>query len=126
MKTIHDDRYLALIRRLVAEREQRSITQTVLASALVRPQSYVAKVENLERRLDIVELADWLFARQFPNALPCCLHSVCSRVYLTPVRPVRHHCFILCNREERLSLDHLVISSQPNLNAQTPASPVSP
>lgn len=62
MKTIHDDRYQALIRRLVAEREQRSITQAVLASALVRPQSYVAKVENLERRLDIVELADWLDA----------------------------------------------------------------
>lgn len=62
MKTIHDDRYQALIRRLVAEREQRSITQTVLANALIRPQSYVAKVENLERRLDIVELADWLKA----------------------------------------------------------------
>lgn len=60
MKTIHDDRYQALIRQLVAEREQRSITQTVLANALARPQSYVAKVENLERRLDIVELADWL------------------------------------------------------------------
>lgn len=62
MKTIHDDRYQALIRQLVAEREQRSITQTVLANALARPQSYVAKVENLERRLDIVELADWLKA----------------------------------------------------------------
>ncbi|UGA36198.1 helix-turn-helix domain-containing protein [Chromobacterium haemolyticum] len=62
MKTIHDDRYQTLIRRLVAEREQRSITQTVLANALARPQSYVAKVENLERRLDIVELADWLKA----------------------------------------------------------------
>lgn len=62
MKTIHDDRYQSLIRQLVAEREQRSITQTVLANTLARPQSYVAKVENLERRLDIVELADWLKA----------------------------------------------------------------
>ncbi|NHQ82912.1 helix-turn-helix transcriptional regulator [Chromobacterium vaccinii] len=62
MKTIHDDRYQSLIRQLVTEREQRSITQTVLANSLARPQSYVAKVENLERRLDIVELADWLKA----------------------------------------------------------------
>lgn len=62
MKTIHDDRYKSLIRQLVAEREARDITQTTLAVALSRPQSYVAKVENLERRLDIVELADWLRA----------------------------------------------------------------
>lgn len=62
MKTIHDDRYKNLIRQLVAEREARVITQTALAVALSRPQSYVAKVENLERRLDIVELADWLRA----------------------------------------------------------------
>lgn len=60
MKTIHDDRYQALIRQLVAEREQRSITQAVLVNALARPQSYIAKVENLERRLEIVELADCL------------------------------------------------------------------
>ncbi|MBP4047748.1 MULTISPECIES: helix-turn-helix domain-containing protein [Chromobacterium] len=62
MKTIHDDRYKSLIRQLVAEREARDITQTALSVALSRPQSYVAKVENLERRLDIVELADWLGA----------------------------------------------------------------
>lgn len=62
MKTIHDDRYKSLIRQLVAEREARNITQTALSVALSRPQSYVAKVENLERRLDIVELADWLKA----------------------------------------------------------------
>lgn len=62
MKTIHDDRYKTLIRQLVAEREARNITQTVLAVTLARPQSYVAKVENLERRLDIVELSDWLRA----------------------------------------------------------------
>lgn len=60
MKTIHDDRYKSLISQLVAEREARDITQTALSVALCRPQSYVAKVENLERRLDIVELADWL------------------------------------------------------------------
>lgn len=62
MKTIHDDRYKSLIRQLVAEREARDITQTALSVTLSRPQSYVAKVENLERRLDIVELADWLRA----------------------------------------------------------------
>jgi len=62
MKTIHDDRYRALIRLLVAERELKEVTQTMLAQKLGRPQSFVAKVENLERRLDVVELADWLHA----------------------------------------------------------------
>ncbi|MCW3479959.1 helix-turn-helix domain-containing protein [Neisseriaceae bacterium JH1-16] len=62
MKTIHDDRYRALIKLLVTEREQREMTQITLAQRLSHPQSYVAKVENLERRLDVIELADWLSA----------------------------------------------------------------
>ena len=36
------------------------ITQVQLASSLKKHQSYVAKVENFERRLDSIELYDWL------------------------------------------------------------------
>lgn len=36
------------------------MTQVQLASLLKKPQSYVAKVENFERRLDFLELHDWL------------------------------------------------------------------
>ncbi|MBD8566229.1 helix-turn-helix transcriptional regulator [Oxalobacteraceae sp. CFBP 8763] len=60
MKSIHDPRYLVFVEMLVQTRQQSNITQTELAQRLGKPQSYVAKIENLDRRIDIVELADWL------------------------------------------------------------------
>lgn len=45
-------------------RELKNITQVELASSLKKPQSYIAKVENLDRRLDIIELLDWLSVLQ--------------------------------------------------------------
>lgn len=45
-------------------RELKNITQVELASSLKKSQSYIAKVENLDRRLDIIELLDWLSALQ--------------------------------------------------------------
>lgn len=64
MKSIHDPRYHQLVGELIAVREERGITQVELALALRKPQSYVAKTENFDRRLDIVELVDWLSALQ--------------------------------------------------------------
>ena len=54
-KTIHSKRYERFRRLLIAERERTEITQTQLAEALGRPQSFVSKYENGERRLDIEE-----------------------------------------------------------------------
>lgn len=62
MSSIHDPRYRKLIQELIAIRELKKITQVQLASSLKKPQSYVAKVENLDRRLDVLELQDWLTA----------------------------------------------------------------
>lgn len=62
MKSIHDPRYIQFIELLIRSRETAQVTQTELASRLSKPQSFVAKVENLDRRIDIVELADWLQA----------------------------------------------------------------
>ncbi|NLR76971.1 helix-turn-helix domain-containing protein [Leeia aquatica] len=62
MKSIHDERYKQLVKQLISARVAAGVTQTVLSARLGKPQSYVAKVENLERRLDIVELVDWLAA----------------------------------------------------------------
>jgi len=62
MKSIHDPRYRQLVERLIALREEVETTQTQLAEQLGKPQSYVAKVENVDRRLDVVEIADWLAA----------------------------------------------------------------
>jgi transcriptional regulator with XRE-family HTH domain len=45
-----------LIQRLVAARNTAGLTQQAVADRLGKPQSYVAKVEGLQRRLDVVEL----------------------------------------------------------------------
>lgn len=62
MNTIHDKRYIALIRHLKRVRKVSGVTQKQLAVKLGFSQSSVAKVEGLERRLDVIELIDWLQA----------------------------------------------------------------
>lgn len=62
MRSIHDPRYQDLIQKLIELRESKNVTQVELAQRLGKPQSYVSKVEILERRLDVIELMDWLAA----------------------------------------------------------------
>lgn len=54
-KSIYDEEYRRLISAIREARRTAGITQTELANRLHRPQSFVAKVEGYERRLDIVE-----------------------------------------------------------------------
>lgn len=51
-------RYLRLRDLLAAARERAGLTQTELAAKLGRPQSFVAKYEGGERRLDVVEFLE--------------------------------------------------------------------
>lgn len=60
MRSIHDPRYQDLIKRLIELRESKNVTQVELARRLNKPQSYVSKIEILERRIDVIELIDWL------------------------------------------------------------------
>jgi transcriptional regulator with XRE-family HTH domain len=60
MRSIHDPRYQDLIKKLIELRESKNVTQVEVARRLEKPQSYVSKVEILERRLDVIELCDWL------------------------------------------------------------------
>ena len=60
MRSIHDPRYQDLIKKLIELRESKNVTQVELAHLLNKPQSYISKVEILERRLDVIELIDWL------------------------------------------------------------------
>lgn len=62
MSSLHDPRYRVIIERLKNLRESKKVTQVGLALSLKKPQSYIAKVENFERRIDIIELQDWLKA----------------------------------------------------------------
>lgn len=62
MSSIHDARYQKLILNLIQIRESKDVTQVELSIILKKPQSYIAKVENLDRRIDVIELFDWLEA----------------------------------------------------------------
>ncbi|AJJ20511.1 helix-turn-helix domain-containing protein [Yersinia intermedia] len=55
MASIYSDEYQSVIKSLRDQRIAKGIIQESLASALGRPQSFIAKVENGERRLDVVE-----------------------------------------------------------------------
>ena len=62
MSTIHDPRYIKLIEHLITVRKDCGITQASLANALKTDQSTVSKVEGFDRRIDVIELLDWLAA----------------------------------------------------------------
>lgn len=55
-KSLHTPEYHYLRTLLVAAREEAGLTQSGVSTKLGRPQSFVAKYEGGERRLDIIEL----------------------------------------------------------------------
>ena len=57
-KSVFTDRYRLFLQLLIQERKDKEITQIQLAEKLQKPQSYVSKYENGERRLDVVEFLD--------------------------------------------------------------------
>lgn len=54
-KTVHTASYKALLNQLVAARNAADLTQQALAHRLKKPQSFIAKVERGERRIDVIE-----------------------------------------------------------------------
>ena len=54
-KTIHTNSYSLLIDCIIQARLSAGLTQQAVADRIGKPQSYVAKVERMERRLDIIE-----------------------------------------------------------------------
>jgi transcriptional regulator with XRE-family HTH domain len=57
-KSIHTRRHQQLCKLLRDARKDSGLTQQQLAAKLRRPQSFVAKYELGERRLDVVEFLD--------------------------------------------------------------------
>jgi len=55
MASVYSDEYQRVINALKKARKENGITQAQLAEALGKPQSFIAKVESGERRLDVVE-----------------------------------------------------------------------
>ncbi len=58
MKTIYQEPYLRLVQALVQARKNAGLTQTQVAEKLSKPQSYIAKVEGADRKLDVMEFVE--------------------------------------------------------------------
>jgi transcriptional regulator with XRE-family HTH domain len=57
-KTLGSDRHKALIAFLIERREAAGVTQAQLAERLGEYQSFVARLESGQRRVDVVELIE--------------------------------------------------------------------
>lgn len=69
-KSMQSTAYRKAVAVLVEARKRSEMTQQQVADALGKPQSYVAKIERCERRLDIVEFISLSNAMKFdPSAL---------------------------------------------------------
>lgn len=62
MKSIYTDDYIKIISVLRTIRVNRNITQAEMAKLLNVTQSFISKVENRERRLDVIEFLSWIDA----------------------------------------------------------------
>jgi transcriptional regulator with XRE-family HTH domain len=67
-KTIGSKRHKALIDLLTEKREAAGLTQTELATRLGEYQSFVARLESGQRRIDVVEFLDIAEALGFDPA----------------------------------------------------------
>ena len=61
--SLHTARYGRFLKLLKQARLESGLTQAQVAKALERPQSFIAKCESGERRVDVIELQD--FARLY-------------------------------------------------------------
>ncbi|EBG5321696.1 helix-turn-helix transcriptional regulator [Salmonella enterica subsp. enterica] len=57
MASVYSEEYQSVIKVLRDTRVKKGITQEKLAQAMNRPQSFIAKIESGERRLDVIEFA---------------------------------------------------------------------
>jgi transcriptional regulator with XRE-family HTH domain len=65
--TIHRPEYKVLIEKLIKARKEADLTQEEAADKLGWRQDYISKLENRQRRLDVIELAD--FAKAYGKPL---------------------------------------------------------
>ncbi len=75
VSALHSKPYKRFLARLRAARKEAGLTQVKVARLLRKPQSFVSKSENGERRVDAVELCEfakvyganvWAFLPNFP------------------------------------------------------------
>ena len=67
-KSLRTPRQQLLLSLLIEARKAKGLTQADVATALGKPQSFVAKYENAERRIDVIEFVDIAAALGVPTA----------------------------------------------------------
>ncbi|TIL61919.1 MAG: helix-turn-helix transcriptional regulator [Mesorhizobium sp.] len=67
-KSLRSPRHRRFLAQLISLRKAKGLTQAQVAEKLGRPQSFVAKYEGGERRLDVIEFLD---VTAVLNADPC-------------------------------------------------------
>lgn len=65
-RTLRSKAHKTLIRELRAARKRAGLTQAKLAKILDQPQSFIAKIENGERRVDVIEALKIMNAMNAP------------------------------------------------------------
>jgi transcriptional regulator with XRE-family HTH domain len=68
-RSTHHRHYRAFLDLLVQLRDEAGLTQAALAERIGNTQTFVSKVERGERRLDVVEFAEWCEALECGSAL---------------------------------------------------------
>jgi transcriptional regulator with XRE-family HTH domain len=69
-KSLHTSEYEAFRKLLLTAREEAGLTQLEVGTRLSKPQSFVAKYEGGERRLDVIEFMEICEALKVdPNVL---------------------------------------------------------
>ena len=82
MPAAHRPEYIEFVARLRNARQAKRLSQLTLGKLLGKPQSFVSKVETCERRLDLVEAAEWCLALgiKLDEALPDRLREAMAKV----------------------------------------------
>jgi hypothetical protein len=81
-KSMFSDAYRQMLKVLVDTRRERRLTQARVAAALGKPQSFIAKIEGGERRLDVIEFCA---IAQAMDMQPVELLSAIQKVLPNPV-----------------------------------------
>lgn len=58
--SVQRERYKAFLQKLKEARKRAKLTQVDVAKELGQPQTFISKVETQQRRLDVIDLIDFL------------------------------------------------------------------
>lgn len=86
-KTLRTPEHVYLCQRLRQVRLDAGLTQADLAERLDKPQSFVAKVETQERRLDLIEFVTWMVACRDLEAAHQTMTAIADGIPDNPAAP---------------------------------------